>query len=636
MEVRGSLGRYRIEREIGRGSMGRVFLAYDPQLDRPVALKVIQALAGLPEGERARARDRFLREARVAARLLHPGVVTVFDVGEAEGMPYLAMEYLEGRTLDAHASPGTLLPVEAVAEIVARAAEALHFAHARGTVHRDVKPSNLMLVGDRTVKILDFGLARGFESGLTHEGQLLGTPSYMSPEQVRGDPVDGRSDLFSLAIVLHELLCGEKPFTGATVSSILYRIVHEDPQEPAVAPDRLGPAFREVLARALAKDPAARFQTGEDFAAAVRAACRAVSPPARPTGAKGARRSAAPAPPAVPPAAAAPVSPSRRRSRSFGLYLLGAGLAAAGLAGGALLLHGQRSREAGAARLEVRVRTEPAGLPVSVGGKPLEGDVVRFSPEGPLPEIVVVDRCRQLRRAVGPEDAGTEIVLVSDATAARATVDPGRDGARVLVNGREVGRAPAEVELDLCADNVVRVEAAGFRAAEARLPSGSTPLEARTKLAGLRLEPVPRGRLVLEAPPYPARLTVDGREARAGAPIEVEEGEHEVRLTNEDLFLDWRVPVRVAGGRTASPRLAFPALATLVVQAYPPNCRAYVRRGGSPWRYLDDTPLSRELAPGRYGLKVEYVPTGASRELEVELRAGENPPVRVSFPGDRS
>lgn len=632
MEVRSSLGRYRIEREIGRGSMGRVYLAYDPDLDRPVALKVIQAFAGLPEGERGRARDRFLREARVAARLLHPGVVTVFDVGEAGGVPYLAMEYLEGRTLDAHTSPGALLPVEEVAEIVARAAEALHFAHARGTIHRDVKPSNLMLVGSRTVKILDFGLARGFEGGITHEGQLLGTPSYMSPEQVRGDPVDGRSDLFSLAVVLYELLCGEKPFTGATVSSILYRIVHEDPQQPAIAPERLGPAFRGVLAQALAKDPSARFRTGEELAAAVRAACRAGAPPGRSVEPAEARRQAARAAPA---ASAIPLPRPPRRVRSWLAYLAGAGLFAAGLAAAALLLERQRVGGGGPAWLEVRVRTEPPGLPVSVDGKPVGGGLVRFSPGGPLPEIVVLDRCRQLRRALEPEDAGMEIVVVSDGTAVRAAVDPGGDGARVFVNGREVGRAPAEVELDLCADNVVRVEAPGFRPAEVQLAAGTTPLEARTAVAGLRLEPVPAGRLLLEAPPYGARLTVDGRPARAGTPIELEEGEHEVRLASEDLFLDWRARVRVEGGRTARPRLAFPLLATLVVQAYPPNCRAYVRKGGSPWRYLDDTPLSRQLAPGRYGVKVEYVPTGASREVEVELRSGDNPPVGVSFAEDR-
>jgi protein kinase-like protein len=190
-----TLGRYEILGELGRGAMGRVLLAYDPQIDRKVAIKVVQGLVPLDDAARA----RFLGEARSAGRLLHPGIVTLFDAGETERTPYLAMEYVQGDSLDRFCAPDALLPVPVVVELVARAAEALGYAHRSGVVHRDIKPANLMRVDDSIVKIMDFGLAGGAEAGLGSEGGLLGSPSYLAPEQIRGGAVDGRGDLFSAA-----------------------------------------------------------------------------------------------------------------------------------------------------------------------------------------------------------------------------------------------------------------------------------------------------------------------------------------------------------------------------------------------------------------------------------------------------
>jgi serine/threonine-protein kinase len=198
-----SLGRYVVEKELGRGAMGRVFLAYDPEIDRRVAIKTIQIFASLPDAERAQARERFLREARSAGKLLHPGIVTVFDVGEADGIPYLAMEFIEGTTLDAYCREDALLPVPVVIDLIAAAADALGFAHQNGIVHRDIKPANLMRVSGRAIKVMDFGLAKDPATSMTHDGALLGTPNYMSPEQVRGESLDGRADLFALGIVCY-------------------------------------------------------------------------------------------------------------------------------------------------------------------------------------------------------------------------------------------------------------------------------------------------------------------------------------------------------------------------------------------------------------------------------------------------
>ena len=267
-----TLGRYQIVKELGRGAMGRVFLADDPKIQRKVALKTVQAFAALPESERAEKRDRFLQEARAAGRLLHPGIVTLFDVGEVDHVLFLAMECVEGTTLDPFGKKDGLLPVKTVCELVAGIAESLDYAHGQGVVHRDIKPANLMRVGETSVKIMDFGLARAVEGQVAEDGALLGTPSYMSPEQIRGEAVDGRSDLFSLAVVLFELLTGEKPFPGDSISSIIYRIVNEPSRDASVIHGRVPAELDEFVRQALSKRPEDRYPTGEAFAAALREA----------------------------------------------------------------------------------------------------------------------------------------------------------------------------------------------------------------------------------------------------------------------------------------------------------------------------------------------------------------------------
>lgn len=251
-------GRYEVVRLLGKGAVGEVYLAKDPALDRLVAIKTLPSLAALPPGERREVAARFTREARAAAGLTHPNIVTIYDVGEQDGVPYMAMEYLEGTTLDRHTRRGHLLPPQKVLEIGIQAAVALARAHAAGIVHRDVKPANLVLLPDGTVKITDFGLAKDPGTGLTAQDDILGTPNYMAPEQIAGRTIDGRADLFSLAVTLFELLTGELPFPGDSVSSVLYRIVNEPPRKLRdVAPD-LPEDLERLLERMMAKDPAER------------------------------------------------------------------------------------------------------------------------------------------------------------------------------------------------------------------------------------------------------------------------------------------------------------------------------------------------------------------------------------------
>lgn len=265
--------------------MGRVYLAHDPAIDRKVAIKTVILPEGLSQRERDEIHLRFQREVRAAGRLAHPNIVTVFDVGEdAAAGVFVAMEYIEGRELGDYTSSATLLPPRTVASIGCQAANALAYAHREDIVHRDIKPQNLILVEEKNIKIADFGLAKQIGTALTTTGSLLGTPYYMSPEQIRGVDIDGRSDLFSLAVVIYELLTGKRPFRGESISTVIYRIT----SEPPIAPDltRFADAadpIKAFLGRALAKNPDDRFQTGDQFAHALREAFTVGQSPEAPT-----------------------------------------------------------------------------------------------------------------------------------------------------------------------------------------------------------------------------------------------------------------------------------------------------------------------------------------------------------------
>ena len=299
------LGRFEILKEIGRGAMGQVFLANDPKIERHVAIKTIALPAGTPEDEAAETSQRFIREAQAAGRLLHPNIVTIFDVGEENGVSFIAMEYIDGVTLDKHARSGTLLPPGVVLDLVTQAAGALDHAHVSGVIHRDIKPANLMRLRDGTLKITDFGLAKNPSANLTQSGVLLGTPSYMSPEQIQGRELDGRSDLFSLGVVLYELLTGVRPFDADSISTIIYRVLYEDPRPPAAYNPALPGEVNLVIERLLAKDLNRRYATGAALVSDLRKAFSSLPPdslsrpfpigvPAPPSAAAATRRSAAP------------------------------------------------------------------------------------------------------------------------------------------------------------------------------------------------------------------------------------------------------------------------------------------------------------------------------------------------------
>jgi eukaryotic-like serine/threonine-protein kinase len=267
------LGRYEVLSELGKGAMGIVYLAKDPVIGRMVAIKTIRASnMGDDDSESREFRERFIREAQTAGILSHPNIVTIHDIGEdpETQISFIAMEYIEGKTLKGLLLEKASFTWDQVADMIAQVAEAMDYAHRKGIIHRDIKPANIIVTtADEKVKITDFGIAKIASSNLTTTGQFLGTPNYMSPEQVSGSPVDGRSDIFSLGVVLYELLTRRKPFSGENLTAISYKIVHEDFTPPAELSTEVPPEFNPIVARAMAKDPWNRYQRGKDFALAL-------------------------------------------------------------------------------------------------------------------------------------------------------------------------------------------------------------------------------------------------------------------------------------------------------------------------------------------------------------------------------
>lgn len=269
MEIE-KLGRYEILSELGQGAMGVVYKAVDPLIDRTVAIKTINL--NLSGDELADFEERFNREAKSAGRLNHPNIVTIYDVGRADHVAFMAMEYLEGRELKEIIASGEMLQLDRVAEIIAQIADALAFAHDHGIVHRDIKPANIMVLRNGGVKITDFGIAKMASGSRTQIGIILGSPKYMSPEQVAGKSVDGRSDIFSLGAVLYELLTGKPAFGSEenTLASIMYQVLNEMPASPSGVNPSIPAAFDYIVARALAKAPENRYQSARDMASDIR------------------------------------------------------------------------------------------------------------------------------------------------------------------------------------------------------------------------------------------------------------------------------------------------------------------------------------------------------------------------------
>jgi serine/threonine-protein kinase len=265
------IGRYLVKRELGRGAMGAIYKAHDPDIDRPVAIKLVRADL-LESADRDHFLARFRREAQAAARCAHPNIVAIYDFALHEGNPYLAMEYVDGVTLGQARPFDGKFAVEDALFLVLQVLDALQAAHASGIVHRDIKPANIMLVGGTRVKVADFGIARMDTSTLTQTEAVIGTPSYMSPEQCNGQIVDARSDLFSVGIVLFEMLAGKRPFTGSNSTAVLTRLLRDPAPDLREFVPSMPAEVCAVVARSLAKHPADRYASASEMANALRSA----------------------------------------------------------------------------------------------------------------------------------------------------------------------------------------------------------------------------------------------------------------------------------------------------------------------------------------------------------------------------
>jgi serine/threonine-protein kinase len=266
-----TLGRYEVTKELGKGAMGIVYLGKDPKINREVAIKTLRFEDEFDAEDTKLMKERFFREAESAGRLVHPNIVTIYDAGDDGDISYIAMELLSGCDLKDYTTKGKLLPVNETLEIIAKVADALDYAHSENVVHRDIKPANIMKLKDGKIKVTDFGIARITSQSKTATGTVMGTPSYMSPEQLAGAKVDGRADLFSLGVTLYEMLTGEKPFTGETVATLMFRIANaEHPRIEAARAD-LPAGIAVIIDKALAKNPEQRYQRGADMAVDLRA-----------------------------------------------------------------------------------------------------------------------------------------------------------------------------------------------------------------------------------------------------------------------------------------------------------------------------------------------------------------------------
>ena len=265
------LGRYQVEKELGKGAMGVVYLGKDPKIGRLVAIKTMALSQEFEADELQDVKERFFREAETAGRLSHPNIVSIFDAGEEHDLAYIAMEFVKGGDLTKHIKPNTLLPIGEVLRLMADAADALDYAHSNSVIHRDIKPANMMLLADtQVIKLMDFGIARIADSSKTKTGMVLGTPSYMSPEQLSGKKVDGRSDLFSLGVTLYQMVTGSLPFQADSMATLMFKIANEGHASPLVVRPDLPPEMADIIDKALAKNYELRYQRGNEFARELR------------------------------------------------------------------------------------------------------------------------------------------------------------------------------------------------------------------------------------------------------------------------------------------------------------------------------------------------------------------------------
>ncbi len=643
--ARKRIGKYVITGRIGRGGMGMVYRGCDEVLERDVAVKIL-TVEGSEDDEHRR---RFEIEAKAAAKLQHPNIVTVFELGEDRGIPFIAMELLPGADLESLLRSGESLLLQEKLDIMIQVCRGLQYAHEHRVIHRDVKPSNIRVLEDGSAKIMDFGIAKLGQTGVTKSGMMVGTVHYMSPEQIRGRPLDGRNDVFSAGVILYELLAGRRPFVGEGPTQILYRIVHDDPPPIEAELGECGDKLKAVVARALAKEPDQRYPSAAALADDLTVVMRSLSQGA------GAL---------LPYEAMESVALSRR--------LLKEGRLDEGVKclSEVTELHPQLLEARRAlrwARREVEHKTEPPppeeddfpeleatfqaqAPPTQVEAETVLQPTVLAQPvarhpaarrpaAGPLAVktggggvLWIGAGAATIALGIGgylwlrPPEPGVSpdprvstspspLVLVSPTvTTSRVAVSSDPKGATVTVDGKPAaGVTPLEVELDAAKAHRVTVTKDGYTAQETRLSPGSWPPEIK-----LVLEPLgPLGKVTVTSP-YPLDVLWRGKvlaRGAAGAEVSVPAGRQTLTLVSAVHFLRDSVTVEVRAGETVE--VSAPQLGSLNIRANPDNCQVFI-----DGTFVDYPPiLDRRLAAGSHTVRFEW-PDGLRREEPVQISAG--------------
>ncbi|MDA0206659.1 MAG: serine/threonine protein kinase [Acidobacteria bacterium] len=573
------IGRYRIIDELGRGAMGVVYRAEDPKIGREVAIKTLKLADKADASEIDGLRERLMREAQSAGRLSHPGIVTVYDVDEDQGVAFIAMEYVEGKTFDDYLRDGLIHDLNFAADVLLQAAAALDYAHSKEIVHRDIKPANLMLTARNVVKIMDFGIARISSSQLTQTGTVMGTPSYMSPEQVRGEGLDGRADQFSLGVIAYEMLTGKKPFAGDNLTAVIFKIVSSEPVKATQLCPWLGPEVDAVIARVLAKKAEDRYKSCQAFAESFRAAVQAVvvptdaevatSPGLDPSITQDVSKEAAGAndetqistskmpaleePPTLPPIE--PIEPTEKSSRGRWIGWVG-GLAAVGLlafAGAVQATTGdlfanpvEAARQAWSTWFDAaELVIEAEGLPVPpIDWEPVVAEPVETTTEGPPPTAVETAATPPPVAAPAPVAAPTPQPTVPAAsppvvaapkraprvTATSVYFRTTPPGATVVVDTRAewTCRTPCRIEKLPRGSRTVIARLAGFQTTRRTFQAGADS----EMIVEIELEDS-RVQLLITSQPSGADIYVDGRlmPQKTDAKIPLPEGTYRVRVS---------------------------------------------------------------------------------------------------------
>ena len=576
-----TIGRYQVLGLLGAGAMGSVVLAEDPLIKRKVAIKLMRLEATRTEADRREYLLRFQREAEVSGLLNHPGIVAIYDVGEEEGLgPFLAMEYVPGKPLDSFLKGPVTLGLPEKLRIAANTAEALDHAHAKGIVHRDVKPGNIMVCEDGRAKLMDFGIAKREDATLTQTGTFLGTPSYASPEQIRDGIVDSRSDIFSFAVLVFELISGQSPFPGSSINTILYRIVNEPPAE--VQPPVLGilpEGWRRVFERALAKKPEDRHPSCAAFLKDLLDAVTELSLEAR-REVLGLLRLNGDTPlPEIMSRAYEETMvvprPAPSGKKGWWGWVLGAA-ALASAVGGWYLLQGPKATA-------FQINSQPSGAELFVN----EADV------GSTPNRQLLqegDRLRLVLKGHRPlsyefKDGQLPPIFPLEAIHSRERIDSVPSGAHVVLDEHDLeGVTPLSLDwnqgarhrLTLTKDNLV----SHWDFEPGELPTGRTFIlkdaEAVHAPAEPPLDPNAPGELTLEGG-FPVRLRLDGKdlgELAPGSKTPVPPGAHKIELSSARYFYRDTRSILITPGQATV--LQVPGLATLSIETFPGSGHVFI------------------------------------------------------------